>query len=285
MQYALGNIAKAEEYIEIMLARDEFTAMETLSLRKMKAQILATAHLQWNEACDYGLVILKDLGYKFAWNRGLIPVQMLVFIRNLAKRVKKLRVEDIRSMNMIQDKKQQAVIDILKLMKHLTYSANDLPICFLCVCKVIEMTLDYGISLCSADCFATFGGVLMFLYKDHDAASHVCDLAFAFQTRSGRRYIADTMHGSWAFVLVHMKPFHEGLHLTMEGYTQGLRDGDPLDSTNCLINRFVLLPYMMGRSLDLIIKEFPKIGPQLEESGITNNILTLKVWWQMMENL
>jgi len=285
MEYALGNIPKAEEYIGIILERDEIAPMETLLLRKMKAQILATAHLRWNEACDYGLVILKDIGYKFAWNRGLIPIQMLVAIRNLAKRVKKLSVEDVQSMNFIQNKNQMAVIDILKMMKHLTYSANDLPLCFLCVCKVIEMTLDHGISLGSADCFATFGGVLMFLYKDHAAASHVCDLAFAFQKRSGRRYIADTMHGSWAFVLVHMKPLHEGLHLTMEGYTQGLRDGDPLDSTNCLINRFVLLPYMMGRSLNSIIEKFPKIAPQLEESGITNNILTLKVWWQMMVNL
>ncbi|CAJ1961239.1 unnamed protein product [Cylindrotheca closterium] len=285
MEYALGNIRKAEEYIGIILDRDEFTPMETLLLKKMKAQILATAHLRWNEACDYGLVILKDLGYNFAWNRNLIPVQMLVAIRNLAKRVKMVSVEDAKNMRAIQNKKQNAVIDILKMMKHLTYSANDLPLCFLCVCKVIEMTLDHGIGLGSADCFATFGGVLMFLYKDHAAASHVCDLAFALQKRSGRRYIADTMHSTWAFVLVHMRPLHEGLNLTMEGYTQGLRDGDPLDSTNCLINRFVLLPYMMGRPLDTIIKEFPKIAPQLEESGITNNILTLKVWWQMMLNL
>lgn len=86
------------------------------------------------------------------------------------------------------------------------------------------------------------------------------------------------MHSTWAFVLVHMKPLHEGLNLTMEEYTQGLRDGDPLDSTNCLINRFVLLPYMMGRSLDPIINEFQNIAPQFEESRITNNILTLKVW-------
>ncbi|KAL3937345.1 MAG: hypothetical protein SGBAC_007536 [Bacillariaceae sp.] len=285
MQYALGNISKAEEYIGIILDREEFKPMETLPVQKMKAQILATAHLRWSEACDFGLVILKDLGCSFIWNRSMIPVQMLLEIRSLAKRVKKLSVEDVKSMDFMQNKKQTAVIDILKLMKHLTYSANDLPLCFLCVCKVIEMTLNHGISLGSADCFATFGGVLMFLYKDHAAASHVCDLAFAFQKRSGRRYIADTMHSTWAFVRVHMKPFHEGLNLTMEGYTQGLRDGDPLDSTNCLINRFVLLPYMMGRSLDTIINEFQKIAPQLEESGITNNILTLKVWWQMMLNL
>ncbi|CAJ1961251.1 unnamed protein product [Cylindrotheca closterium] len=285
VEYALGHINKAEEYIAIILNREDLTAMETLPLKKMKAQILATAHLRWHEACDYGLVILKDLGYNFVWSRALVPVQMLMAIKNLAKRVKKVKVEDVENMKVIKDEKQRAIIDILKLMKHLTYSANTLPLCFLCVCKVIEMTLDHGLSLCSADCFATFGGVLMFLFKDHAAASHVCDLAFAFQNRSGRRHIADTMHGAWAFVLVQTKPLHEGLHLTMKGYSEGVRDGDPLDSTNCLINRFVLLPYMMGRSLESIIEQFPKIAPQLEESGITNNILTLKVWWQMMLNL
>ena len=41
----------------------------------------------------------------------------------------------------------------------------------------------------------------------------------------------------------------------------------------------------MGRPLVSIMETFPIIGPQLEESGITNNILTLKVWWQMMMNL
>ncbi|CAJ1961245.1 unnamed protein product [Cylindrotheca closterium] len=285
MEYALGNIPTAEEYIGIILDRDEFTPMETLPLKKMKAQILATAHLRWNEACDFGLVILKDLGYNFVWKASLIPIQMLMAIKKIAKRVKKISVKDVEKMGFVEDKKQLAAVDILKLMKHLTYSANTLPLCFLCVCKVIEITLDHGISLCSADCFATFGGILMFLFKDHKAASHICDLAFALQRRSGRRHIADTIHSAWAFVLVQTKPLHEGLNLTLKGYTQGLRDGDPLDSTNCLINRFVLLPYMMGRSLESIIEQFPKIAPQLEESGITNNILTLKVWWQMMLNL
>ena len=285
MEYALGNVPKAEEYIDIILKRDKFTPMETLPLRKIKAQILATAHLKWTEACNYGLQILRDINFKFAWKRALIPVQMLVMIKNLSKRVKKLSVHDAARMSFMQDKKQLAVIDILKMMKHLGYSANDLPLTFLCVCKVVEMTLDFGINLCSADCFVSLAGIIMFLSKDHDITSHLCDLGFAFQKRSGRRYIADTMHGSWVFVLIHMKPYHEGLHQTMEGYTQGLRDGDPLDSTNCLVNRFVLLPYMMGRSLHSIIKEFPKIAPPLEESGITNNILTLKVWWQMMINL
>jgi predicted ATPase len=286
MEYALGNIPKAESYIDIMLKRDEFTAMETLPLRKMKARILATAHLKWTEACEYGLQILRDIDFKFAWKRAFIPVQMLLMIKKLSKRLEKLSVHAAARMSFIQDRKQLvAVVDILKLMKHLGYSANDLPLTFLCVCKVVEMTLDHGISLCSADCFASLAGVIMFLSKDHPLALHICDLAFAFQKRIGRRYIADTIHGSWVFVWVHMKPYHECLHQLMEGYIQGLRDGDPLDSTNCLVNRFILLPYLMARPLHAIIKEFPRIAPPMEESGVTNNILTLKVWWQMMFNL
>lgn len=60
MEYLLGNIPRAEEYIGIILDRDDFKPMETLLLKKMKAQILATAHLRWSEACDYGLDAVGD---------------------------------------------------------------------------------------------------------------------------------------------------------------------------------------------------------------------------------
>lgn len=125
----------------------------------------------------------------------------------------------------------------------------------------------------------------MFLKNDSANASRFCDMAFLLQEKIGIRNAAQTLHISWGFVLCYVKPLHEALNPTLEGYSKGLRDGDNGGAMLDLLLRFVYLPYTMGKNLGLVVEKFPQIAAQLEESSRTKEVLALRAFWQMILNL
>ena len=62
--------------------------------------------------------------------------------------------------------------------------------------------------------------------KDHATVSHFCDIAFAMQKRFGRYNAAETIHLSVQFALAYTRPLHEMLSPLMDGYSQGMKNGD-----------------------------------------------------------
>mmetsp|Transcript_33391 Transcript_33391/g.80821 ORF Transcript_33391/g.80821 Transcript_33391/m.80821 type:complete len:396 (-) Transcript_33391:208-1395(-) len=186
---------------------------------------------------------------------------------------------------MMKDSKHLAIAKMLSMLHVASHNGNDIFFNFLCVCKVIETTLDHGIHTYSAAGFASLAAVVMFLKNDSANASRFCDIAFLIQEKIGIRNAAETIHISWGFVLCYTKPLHEALTPTLEGYSKGLRDGDNEGAMLDLLLRFVYLPYVMGKNLGSILEHFPTIAAQLEESSRTKEILALRACWQMILNL
>lgn len=79
-----------------------------------------------------------------------------------------------------------------------------------------------------------------------------------------------------------MKPIHELLHPALDGYGQGLRDGDVENAMWCLCLRFLYLPYLMGRPISSMLVEFPKVAAQLEEAKRTKELWAFRALWKMM---
>ena len=68
----------------------------------------------------------------------------------------------------------------------------------------------------------------MFSKNDHATASHFCDMAFAIQKQLGRHNATRTLYVSVGHTLGYIRPLHELLPLTMDGYSQGMKEGDNL---------------------------------------------------------
>ena len=62
--------------------------------------------------------------------------------------------------------------------------------------------------------------------NNHATASHFCDVAFAIQKRFGRYNAAETVQISVGFALGMVRPLHEMLSVTLDGYYQGMKNGD-----------------------------------------------------------
>ena len=94
-----------------------------------------------------------------------------------------------------------------------------------------RLTLDHGLHYQSAATIATLAATVMILKNDHATASHLCDMAFAIQKQLGRHNAARTLFTSVVFTLGCIRPLHELLPLTMDGYSQGMKEGDNLYGT------------------------------------------------------
>lgn len=82
-----------------------------------------------------------------------------------------------------------------------------------------------------------------------------------------------------------MLPLNETLQPALDGYVQGLKDGEIENAMSCLCLRFLYVPYAMGKSLTSIIENFPKVVAQLEESRRAKELWAFQAWWNMMQKL
>ncbi|CAJ1958968.1 unnamed protein product [Cylindrotheca closterium] len=287
MNMTLGKIAVVQSYIAAVLDREgQHTPMETVFIKMIKLEILNTVELCHDEAVNYGVKLLKEIGYSFVWRRrGLWGAQALALILKTARRLEKIPVDHFKTIGMMKDSKHLAIASMLSMLHVASHNGNDIFFNFLCVCKVIETTLDHGLHTYSAAGFASLAAVVIFLKNDSANASRFCDIAFLIQEKVGIRNAAETLHISWGFVLCYTKPLHEALNPTLDGYSKGLRDGDNGGAMLNLLLRFVYLPYIMGKNLGSIVEKFPTIAAQLEESGRTKELLALRACWQMILNL
>lgn len=95
----------------------------------------------------------------------------------------------------------------------------------------------------------------------------------------------ETIYNSASWILGYTRPLHELLSLTMDGYSQGMRDGDNFHGIFNLLLHYVILPYIMGRPLGPITRCCQRISAQVEEGKFPEQVSILQVYWQMMLNL
>ena len=77
--------------------------METMRLKMMKLKILDCVQLRHEKAISYGVQVQKEIGYKFVWKRGLVPLQALSLALNTIKGLKKLPVVHFESVGLMKD--------------------------------------------------------------------------------------------------------------------------------------------------------------------------------------
>jgi len=226
MNVSLGNIDAAKELIQTVLGQKEYTPMEKIRLATLKLEILGSVEFCHGDALNYGLQLSNKIGYSFVWWRKLVPLQAMALVWKTVKRLKKLPLHYFENTRLMKDPKQAAAMNLLTILDKSAYLSEQIFYSFLCTCKSVELTLDHGLHHLSAGKVARLANVVMMQKNDHGTANHLCDIAFTIQKRFGRRGAADTVNNSVAFTLGCTKPLHELLPLTLEGYSQGIRDGD-----------------------------------------------------------
>jgi len=286
IELALGRMEKVDEYVGAVMNTGACTLIETMPMQMIKMRTMMNHLTSFDAVIDYGLALLKQLGYQLVWNRTLVRVQALMLTINTIKKVKRLPVHHFASLRKMEDPKQQAIVNILSIIGVAGYnSANGIFFTMICSCKMLELTLAHGVSDVSGGCLGGLANAAFFLKNDYAATLHISEMAFAVHERYGGSRVAETIFTICPHCLALVKPLHECLPMMMKGYSHGARSGEIEWALFNMVMYFIGFPYVMGKALDQMLEQFPKILPQVEEAKLKPHILFVRVFWQLAVKL
>ncbi|KAL3938434.1 MAG: hypothetical protein SGBAC_006652 [Bacillariaceae sp.] len=284
MEMILGNIDVAEKYREEILKEGNYTICETLPLKLSKAQSLAAVALHFDEAVDYCLSLLKELDCRLILSRGLVPVQGLIKITRTISKVKKLDVKFFEGMEMMSDPKLRAVASITNYIKYAAFNAGNVILSMICVCKLTEMTLDHGLSEFSGISLISLGITVLLVQQDYDSAYKIMQIATDIQEAFGKPRTSEVLYASNTFGWPWLRPLRECLEPMRMAYTGGVQIGEMDYALWGIVANTIMMPYALGNPIGTILADCARVLAQAQEAKQMGQVLTVKVFWQMLLN-
>eukprot|EP00980_Cylindrotheca_fusiformis_P013392 scaffold3410_cov141-Cylindrotheca_fusiformis.AAC.35 len=289
VELALGHGACAEIYSNEVLNREECTTMEMLPLKMARVAKICTVDLKFKETIQICLGLLKELGVDMLWSRVTIPFQAVTALLRTIKMAKKapLPTDIYGKLGRMKDPKHRAAMLLLSRLGYACYRTEDIFLNILSTCKIVEMTLKYGVCDVSSPGFSYLGAATVVVQQDYETAANFAEVALALQkaSRWGGPREAETIYMVHAFCLVWSRPLQQSLVPTADGYASGMRSGETAFAMWNLIAHHVWLPYAMGKRLGPILEQCPKVLSQMEELSQPEQAICLKMFWQMLLNL
>jgi predicted ATPase len=174
---------------------------------------------------------------------------------------------------------------LLARLCYACYNAENIFLTVLGFCKIVEMTLKYGVSDVCAPGFTGLGMMVVAVQQDFNTATTFAEMALAMQKAVPTSRKAETLYNAYTYCLPWTKPFQTCLLPFADGYASGMRTGDTDYAMWSLLANHVWMPYIMGKRLGPILEHCPKILSQMEEVSQPEQGLVLKMFWQMILNL
>eukprot|EP00980_Cylindrotheca_fusiformis_P026018 scaffold15205_cov128-Cylindrotheca_fusiformis.AAC.3 len=287
VELALGHVEAAEIYSNEVLSRPECTTMEALPLRMAKSLKLCTVDMKYKETIAINLALLKDLGINLRWTRATAPLQCITAIKRTIKMAKRApSPKDIfEKLGPMRDPKHRSAMHLLARICYAGYRTEEIYLSILCICKMVEMTLKYGVGDVSPTGFALLGAVAIIVHQDYGTAAYFAEVAMAMQRASRAYGESETFLNANLYCFPWSRPFQQCMATAAEGYASGMRSGDTVNAMWNLICHHVWLPYTMGKRLGPILELCPKLLSQMEELSQPEQAIGLEMFWQMMLNL
>ncbi|KAL3928913.1 MAG: hypothetical protein SGBAC_012437 [Bacillariaceae sp.] len=285
MEVMVGNVAASERYSSEVLSQHDFSVMETFPLKLAKASAIGSNDLKFDESVKVYLKLLGEIGCRVAWSRKLVPVQAIVKLMRVIKRVKATPQSFYDKMAPMEDPRQKAIASVFSKLVYYSYMAGDMLLLVLATCKLVEMTLDHGVNEFSAKSFASLGSSIIIAMEDFETAKTFNLIALSMLERFRGMHSSETTFIIFGTNLCWVKPYTELLSPMGNVVTEGLRSGEAEYAMWNLVSTKISLPFVMGRPLVSILNECPKTLIQNEDSAQAITLLSVKVLWQMMMNL
>eukprot|EP00980_Cylindrotheca_fusiformis_P025746 scaffold14558_cov137-Cylindrotheca_fusiformis.AAC.11 len=287
VELALGRSESAEIYSNEVLNRKECTTMEMLPLKMAKSLKLCTVDLKFKETVEINLGLLKDLGVTLLWSRATSPLQSIATLMRTIKMAKKAPPpKDIfEKLGRMKDPKHRAAMLLLSRLCYACYRTEYIFLNILCICKIVELTLKFGVSDDSPPGFVQLGMMAGSVQHDYRTATSFIEVGLAMQKACRPTRQAETILSAYVYRLAWTRPLQQCLAPAADGYASGMRVGDNVFAMWNLLCHHIWLPYTMGKRLGPMIEQCPKLLSQMDELAQPEQAIILKMLWQMMLNL
>ena len=285
MELALGQVGSSEAYGSEVLAQNNMSIMETLPFRLATARSLCYVQLKFDDAINYCLPLLRELGYNLTWSRKAVPIQAVRSLLRSVKALKQAPKELWENVAKTADPKERAVALLMNQLTYAAYNAEDVFLSILCNARLCEMTLKHGVNQFSGAAIASLGAAILMVQQDYETCEQFGALALSLERRFNGIRIAETIFCAYAYGLCWTRLLGDCVTPAMDGYTLGMQKGDTAFASWNLLLHFLLLPYTMGKALGPMLEAFPRILAQLENVAQSGHVLVLRLFWQMMLDL
>ncbi|CAJ1964983.1 unnamed protein product [Cylindrotheca closterium] len=288
MELALGHGDAAEAYRNALVSRSEYSLVDTLPLQCAYVRKLSFVDLDYPKAVEVCIDILSKLGVQVLWRRVPVSIQALtILMRTISKANKEAPhpANIFKEMELMTDKRDQLVMDLLSTMGFAAYHIRGSLLSVVGICMMVQMTLERGIAKESGNSFVWLGNFTISLKSDYQTAAKFADIGLAIQKGSPPAREGACLFNSHAFVLSWKLPFHECLKPLADGYASSMKMGDTAYAMWALVSRHVWVPYLMGKPLEPLLREFPLLQSQMEELSQGKQLISLKSFRDLFLNL
>ncbi|CAJ1956541.1 unnamed protein product [Cylindrotheca closterium] len=289
MQLALDNREAATTFSDAVFAREDISVMERLPLSMAFIDKLSAGEADAKkEALDMSLNLLNELNYPLVWSKRTVAIQAVHSLLKTMKATKKWaeKNDDGASMIEMTDPKNLAITRLLERGGFCSYHLELMFLSGLSISHQARMTLKHGTNDLSGVALVNIGFMSWAVLNEDFSTALMCvQKALSIQDSLEPRYEGYARWTGHILCLCWHLPFDICVAPTMELYKTALRVGDVEYGTWSLVSAYSWLPYAMGQSLTVLLKDSPQLISCFEELCQTEQASIIKMFLQMVQNL
>eukprot|EP00980_Cylindrotheca_fusiformis_P006729 scaffold1400_cov137-Cylindrotheca_fusiformis.AAC.7 len=286
MEVALGRDEVFQKYRDEVLSQEGLSALEKLPTYIAQSHKLSNVAMDHNANIELSLAVLKELGITLPSNPITVPPRAICCFLRTVKRAKNTPKEEYKSPKRMRDPRLQAGMLFLSRLFYASFFTANKFMLVLSACKMVQLTLNHGVSPLSGQAYASLGMIVNAILHDFNMASFFAETGLLIQSTTKSNYMkCQTMFLASHSILAWTRPL-QTCHLPLvDVYTLGMRSGNIEYAMWGLLGYNIFLPYVMGKPLSSIEPRCAAIVSQMEDLQQNDQAVHTRKWWQLILNL
>jgi predicted ATPase len=273
-EYCTGSFETMRQFCDDVIRQRDRPLIDT---RRAYNLLLAStaAEKGFPDALVFVQVILGKLGVRFPRQCQFLHVALGIFRAKAA--LKKYTPEKIAQLPPMKDELKLWTMTLLDNACTHAYLCKS-PLLPMSIFKALRLTLDGGVSAYSPPALAFVGLLLSGYVGDYKGGVGFGDQALALLSKSSRGVEARTIQITYGLIMHWLRPLHQSLKPTLEGYEAGMMTGHT-EAAGWSIFFFLEHSFRIGRPLDVMAADLSFYTEQLREvKQLHIRLINLFLW-------
>jgi hypothetical protein len=229
---------------------------------------------------QFGLSVLESMGVQFPKSSFRITLETISGLIKAKMKTKKLSKVSVKSMPIMSDPKQVAVMKTLVYFTTATFFGKP-ELTALVVFEMDRQTSTYGLTPFAAISYAVQGLIFAGILGDFQTAKICAEVALSILDQCDSKMVRSrTIQTCYAYSLHWTTPLHEILKPLMDGYVVGMQTG-VLESAFWNIYFYLEVGLYCGQSLISVDADFKTYIKQMEDYRSEKAARATKIIWQI----
>jgi len=285
-ELALGRVEAMKKYSKEVLSQASCSTLDKVPVYTASFHKLSNIDLKYKDTIQFCLTVLEELGVDLTAKGPLHTVKTVTIFRRTVRLAKNTPISTFETPVMMEDPKQEATMQFLFRLLYASYLSQNNLLLIRSTTRMIQITLEHGVSMLAGPAYAHLGLVTVALFNDYQTAAFFAETALAIQeTDKGDHFEANTLFSCYNYVLPWTKPLETCFAPFANAYTSGMRTGNSEYAMWASIMRRIFLSFHLGKPLGKILAKCETCAAQTEELKQHDQDTFLRMFWQVILNL